>query len=296
MSCTDHHDRRHAVIVGFDDSTGARRAAQWAAAEAGARKRPLVIVHALDLHPVAATDAQQPVSSLPDRPRRETTIRALNTLVTETRHSEPDLDVVATLAEADARTAINAVAARLDAELTVLGLSSDSAVPRELFGSTVGGVVRTSDRPTVIVRGDTEPAMDGAVLIGIDGSHSAWPLLDFAFRHAAMHGNAVHAVHATGARVPNPVGPPCSPDPDTTSAESQLDECRARYPDVPTSVGVVDDQSTQAMLGRCGAVSLVAVGRRHDPTHRMMFGPAGHAMLRQALCPVVIVPQQPNEH
>ncbi|WP_037267636.1 universal stress protein [Kibdelosporangium aridum] len=295
----DHRDRRHAVVVGFDDSAGSRHAVQWAAAEASARERALVIVHALDLHPAAGAHVRQPVLDPVDRPRRETAIRALSPLVTETRRSAPDLDVVATLSDTDATTAISDITAELDGALIVVGSSGHSALPRMLIGSTAADLVHAARQITVIVRGNENSATDGPVLVGVDGTDFTAKLFDFAFQHAAAHGNTVHAIHALGARWLGLVGPAFNPDrraapPGAATAEfarRHLDERRKRYPDVPATFDVVDDRPAQALVDRSDMASLVVVGnRRHGPIRRTVFGSVSHALLYHAKCPVAVVP------
>nr|CTQ91171.1 Universal stress protein family [Kibdelosporangium sp. MJ126-NF4] len=304
MSCMEYRDRRHAVVVGFDDSDGSRRAVRWAAAEAGVRERPLVIVHGLDLHPTTAAYVRHPAVEPVATPRRAAAIRALEPLLAETRHATPDIDVVATLSEADAATALRDITIDLEAKLTVVGSSGRDAIPRVLVGSTTADLVHITDHPVVVVRDGRESPADGAVTVGVDSTKATRRLLAFAFDYAATHGKAVHVVHALGARWLDLVGPLSLSDQEAITpggsaaelTEGHLIEYLERFPSVTATLEVVDDRPAQVLLDMTSDASLVVVGcGRHGPIQRTVFGSVSHAMLYHANCPVAVVPEPEDE-
>jgi nucleotide-binding universal stress UspA family protein len=142
---------------------------------------------------------------------------------------------------------------------------------------------------------DEPPAPHGLIGVGVADTESCRDALTFALeeaslRHAALH--AIHAWHAPQAEltragpVPTESRAEASADAATALA-GLLDECRAKYPDVPVSHEVVHGHPAHALTGLSARADLVVIGRRPGEAGP---GSVRHALLNHAHGPVAVVP------
>ncbi len=162
------------IVVGWDDSEGARQAARWAAAVAGALgDTPLHLVAALTLPPVPSHSWEMSVAELLGR--HETAARArLEEERRELLVSTPVVELflrrwtpVETLLE---------YADKHEAAALVVGRNPQLA-PHLLLGSISSAIARLASRPVIVVRGSEHAAPPRRILLAIDGSDPS--------RHAA---------------------------------------------------------------------------------------------------------------
>nr|CTQ91172.1 Universal stress protein family [Kibdelosporangium sp. MJ126-NF4] len=260
------------------------------------------------MHPYVATAAYgwQPAAALGDARIAEEARSVVEPVVADLVRANPDLDISTRFPQEEPAHAIHSVADELNAELVVIGSSGRGALPRVVLGSTAADLVRISERPIVVVRGDTErQADDSGVLLGFDGTASSRHILAYAFEYAARHGTPLRAVHGLPGHwaeqmLPRAGSPPESADnPREATVEAlgkHLDEWRDRYPGVRADLEVVESTAARALLERTSQATVVVVGsHRHGVARRVLLGSVSHAMLYHADCPVAVIPVPEND-
>lgn len=293
---------RDAVLACFDGSDGARRAVWWAAAEAAARRSPLVLVWSLEWDPprshadtaVVTPEAQHII----DQTRRE-----LEQAAEDCRAMYPRLAVHVTIVDGAPETTVGALAEELDPALVVAGASGRGALSRMLLGSTVAELARTLREPLVVVRGEPAPP-DAPVVVGVDGSGTSVRAVEFALTFARRHGVPVWGVHSWtdwplevyATATPAQAGLYHVDEAVQEVAKEQFDEVAARYPDVSVRWEAVADRPTHALLEYSEGARLLVVGSHgRGPMTRALLGSVSHAVLYHAPCPVAVLRSRPEE-
>lgn len=258
------------ILAGYDGSAVARHAALWAAAEAHARGRPLVLARAYE-RPMW-TDGERD----PDDARAWHCDHSLRVLADECRAAYPELNVRGTTRAGHPGRVLAALGDKLDAELVVLGSRGYGPIARLVLGSTAAELTHLLDRPVVVVRGAVGT---GPVLLGLAGTDTDGRAIEFAFDYAARLGAPLHAVHGDHH--------PRAPE----ALDRVLAPWRERYPSVRVDTEVVGGKPASALLERSVGARLLVVGsHHHNAAHRMLRGSISHATLYHAECPVAVVP------
>jgi len=282
------------VVVGVDDSPGAEAALRWALADAAARRAPLRVVHAYRWHytydriPMAGRPAADDLQRT-----AESADQLVRVLVDRCRESDAEVPVVG--AAVAGRPPVVLLAESDSAAVLVLGSRHLKAIGAEVFGSVSAAVAARARCPTVVVRGPGGlPAEQAAVVVGVDGSRAAEPLLRFGFDHARRHRTPLRAVlcwHpdllATMQWRPEPPPP--------EQAERWLGESlagwQADYPDVPVHPEVLREHTVDGLIDASLTARLLVVGNRgRHPGGGTLLGSTSQAVLHHAGCPVAIVP------
>src|SRR5215475_15200740 len=282
------------IVAGTDGSEESLRAVGWAAREAALRGAPLRIVSAEESPPGMITRAG------PGEQKR----------VTDVLLAERD-QALAAAAERAAKTAhgvlidTDSVTGSVDEAVTgagsgalmlVLGSRGRGAFTALLLGSVSRYVASHASCPVVVIR-DEPPSPHGLIGVGVADTESCRDALAFALeeaslRHAGLH--AIHAWHAPQAELTRS-GPVPTESRDQAAADAAtalaglLDECRAKYPDVPVSHEVVHGHPARALTGLSARADLVVIGRRPGEPGP---GSVRHALLNHAHGPVAVVPSQ----
>lgn len=277
---------RGGLVAGFDGSEHGQQAIRWAAAEASARERPLLLVHA---HLAGVTTAWGTVAApgwgatnatFEDAYIQREIQAHLDETARECRTQAPEVATV--LAKGESSPALINAASTANAELVVVGRSSLGRLLRILFGSTALDIVRRSDRPVVVVH-DSHPATDAPVVLGVDGTDTSLPAVRFAFEHAARHGCGLRAVHT----ISGSDQIICAAE---ASREEFLGAWRHRYPSVPVEIDIVEERPVPALLRRATGARLLVVGSSRT-NGRNPFGSVSRATIHRAPCPVAVVPR-----
>lgn len=277
------------VVVGFDGSSLARRAALFGAEEASRCGAALQVVHAVraPLPEPVFTPMSMPV---PEFVTEETMSRAaedhLAELATEIKQGWPDLQVATHVRigrPAD-------VLAHEPGDLLVLGSSGRTGIAEMVLGSTAAELVSAGGRPVIVTR--TGP-VDGRVVVGVDGSDTSTDAIAFAFEFAARHGRELLAIHAW-----NDVGWAELPEQDVDHVRGDLAKLLderlaphvARHPEVHVAQEVAFDAPARALLQAADGAALIAVGSHgRGAVKRAILGSVSHAVLHHAQCPVAVV-------
>ncbi|MFD8725802.1 universal stress protein [Streptomyces sp. NPDC059629] len=134
----------------------------------------------------------------------------------------------------------------------------------------------------------------GRVLLGLDARHPVGNTIDVAFESARARGALLHVVHAWSLPLGAAEWPFGVPEKDRATWEDHevqlladaLRPWHERYPDVPVLQDVLLLSPVKALLHRCGRAALVVVSGGPGPG----CGEAMRTLLREAECPVTVVP------
>jgi nucleotide-binding universal stress UspA family protein len=136
------------VVVGVDDSAGARKALAWAADEAAVRKETLRVVHAYQLG-LAWIDAGHPDLPMWEKRAYERARELLESLVDDVLTTDRRAAVEMRVVEGDPATVLLAEAAQAD--LVVVGSRGRGGFAGLLLGSVSQRLAQHAPQPVVIV-------------------------------------------------------------------------------------------------------------------------------------------------
>jgi nucleotide-binding universal stress UspA family protein len=279
------------VVVGFDSSAAAARATDVAAQEASALGLPLQVVHVYSWPILYASLANIPFAAEQWRPAPEA-VAAAESTAARLRAAHPGLSVSVSVPVG--RGGEQLVAASRQASLLVVGDTGARGPSGLLTGSVTPYVTAHSHCPVMVIRNaapDGRPG--GEVCVGVDGTPSSLDALRFAADWARRRGATVRALHAVG---PQSFNEPAPEFGDQTLAEVRLHDwvSEALGDDAMVDSAIVRRDPAGALVAASTAARLVVVGSRHrGELASMVLGSVGHALIRRAACPVVVVPGPP---
>ncbi|MGW5686150.1 universal stress protein [Nonomuraea sp. NPDC003754] len=267
------------IVAGTDGSQPASRAVEWAAADAGRRKRALRIVHVCERWgvPEQTVSCQESLAADAERARLAAPgVRVTTELL-------PGHVVETLLGEAAA------------AESIVLGSRGLGGFGALLLGSVGLAVAGHADVPVVIVREPERPE-HGEVVVGIDGSEHSEAALDYALEQTLARGVRLHTVHAWQMPVTAPYATGYGDIADRV-AEDTADLVRkrvARWRDEHGHIEVKEsflcEHPVAALVDASRTAALVVVGSRGmGGLASAVLGSVSHGLLHHAHCPVAVV-------
>jgi nucleotide-binding universal stress UspA family protein len=281
-----------AIVVGTDGSEQSLRAVDWAARDAALRDVPLRIVsvaplsQGLDLFTRPA-----PYSAAV----RETAERALDDAFAVASMTTPGLTIDTALRTGEPGPVLARAAER--AALLVVGSGGHG---NRFAGMALASVSRYlaahAPCPVVIDRGELTNR-GHQVVVGIRDFHDSEAQLAFAFEEASNRGAHLVAVRAwywlppAGAAA-TIIAPSQASADALTRLYRLLEPWQHKYPDVELGEEIIHAHPGQALLDLTTSASLLVLGRcpgGHagiDPP----IGPVTYAVLKDAHCPVAIVP------
>ncbi|HLN75773.1 MAG TPA: universal stress protein, partial [Nocardioidaceae bacterium] len=173
----------------------------------------------------------------------------------------------------------------------VVGARGHSLLSGVVLGSVSQHVARHASCPVVVARTPYDPEST-RVVVGVDGSTGSRKALEFAFEHAARHGDEVTAIHAWRN---------ASRD---FSSESLVEEIRAaerilaealagfaeQFPAVKVNSEAVPTAPSRVLADASQAAALVVVGSRGLGAFAgLLLGSVSQSVLHHAQCPVAVV-------
>jgi nucleotide-binding universal stress UspA family protein len=282
------------VVVGIS-ADGSGRGLGWAAAEAGAQRCPLRVVHAVR-PPSWAVD---PYGFVPlDGSAVMAATQMLHAAVTRIRALATDVDVSGVLLSGPTIPALLRQAH--DARLLVLGggdRSPRTGLRDVLAPSVSGRVAARAGCPVAVVRRLQAEPRDGSpprVVVGVDGEGSSTVALGFAFRAAAQRGLSVTAVHAWRPDVPADFeavsGSAASAEARAHAVlERALQPWLARYADVRVQCRPCRDEPMTALVAESKGAALVVVGSQgRGAAQARLPGSVSCRFAERAHSPVVV--------
>jgi len=244
------------IVAGTDGSEESLRAVDWAAREAALRRAPLRIVANAGLLPrmrphTDKTQYETVTDVLDDDRDRALTVAA-------ERAAKAAAGVLIDTDELNGPTAQSVTESGSGALMLVLGSRGNGAFTALLLGSVSRYVASHASTPVIVVR-DEPPTPHGLIGVGVADIDSCRDALTFALEEASLRHASLHAIHAW--HTPQAEFTRAGPVPTESNAEAAadaaaalaglLDECRAKYPDVPVSHEVVHGHPGRALkIGR----------------------------------------------
>jgi len=271
------------ILVGYDGSTDADVAVEWAARAAQQTQEPLQVAVVED---VGLTDGP---GVWTEAYWDGVQIQATSAL-TALGIDEPDVrrlkgrPVPVLLEHATA------------ASLLVVGSRGHGRVGEVLLGSVSQHLAGHAPCPVAVVRVAERPS-SARIVVGMDGSGPAVRALEFACRRASATGEKVVAVRGWrvgDVRVDQRGNIPASMSAHLMEHERELSTwtsaARAKYPDIAIQEEVITVGSGHAVVDASADASLVVVGSRgRNAFTGMLLGSTSHEVLHRAHCTVVVV-------
>ncbi|GIE90599.1 universal stress protein [Actinoplanes regularis] len=277
------------IVVGYDGSAEARKAARWALDEAERSDVPVELVYAYEWPSYVPAAAMMPAAAVyPDLDTDLAVADMLGRAVDTATITHPGVRVWARVEHSTAAVAL--IQRTADASLVVIGGRRLTGL-RAWLGSTSGSVSAHARCPVVVVRG--EPRVTDPVVAGVDESESAGLVLSFAFEQAAVRGVAVRAVH--GWTPPDGRDLLCDTNLRAVAEERGRLETvvgcwRRRFPGVPVSSEVMVGPPGEVLAQAAAGAQLVVAGARTRRALRLALRPSvGRHLLHRARCSVALI-------
>ncbi len=283
-----------AVVVGVDDSTGARRAAAWAAEEATRRHAPLALVHAYRLPATGGFPGYNPVPDDLLEQLRAGGEALLDSTATELAGRHPALSITRLLFQGRPEVAIRSASAH--ALLAVVGHAPSSRLAGTLLGSVALAVTSTNHVPVAVIR-EGHFTADGPIVVGVDGSPLSEAAVAFAFDEAALRRVELIAVHAwndvyldSRRLEPLLIDPGTLEEQERALLSERLAGWAEKYPDVRVRQVLAHQRPVAGLLGYAVDAGAVIVGSHgRGGFAGMLLGSTSHALATHAQCPVIVV-------
>lgn len=282
------------VAIGVDGSPGSAGAIRAGLDEARRLDAPVLLVHVVpDYVPMT------PMLPLAGPDLTETGAAILRGVAAEVVEQAPDLHVATELRHGP--RAAQLVRASHDAAVLYVGRDDRPVLERVLLGNTAAGAASRATCPVVVVppqwpleRG-TAPA-PGDVVVAVKSPAHSTELLADAFAEAATHGSRLVVLHSW--KLPSGyddiVTARVAADELTQRSaaelESLLREWRTTYPAVRAEVRIVHDHPAHALVRASQEADLLVLVRHAHGFPTGTLGGTGRAVLRDAACPVRVVP------
>lgn len=279
------------VVVGLDQSPGAKAALEWAAVEAQTREAPLRIASSWNSLDHEIPDAfQQNITE----PEYRAAAAFQDETATDVRTRLPHLDIATVLmAEAPAE---GLIALAEHAGLLVVGRRARNPLLTMVLGSVSQSLVAHSPVPVAVVPEKSRPtAARAPVVVGV--APGVPEPLAFAFEEAESRGTLLIAVRAWA--ISNPylatnaaVAKEVQAEEDKELA-SLLDSAGLGHPTVEatTSLAFAPPETAVTQVATSSGGALVVLGRhRRHTRYGLPLGRVTHRVLHLSDVPVIVVP------
>ncbi|GAA3434917.1 universal stress protein [Kutzneria kofuensis] len=283
------------IVAAVDGSQSALDAVRWAADEAARRGMALQLTHAMSFGAIAYGGAYAWPKGYFEAVEHAGRV-FLADAESLVHKSHPGLSVTTQLVEGSPVPVL--VDASEHAALIVLGSRGLGGFTGILIGSTATATIARAHCPVVVVRGD-QPAPDGPVVVGVDGSPTSEDALAWAYEEASSRGVELVAVHgwtefASESSYAFARQFIVDWDAVQTRQEQHLAERLAgyaeKYPDVTVRRVVEGCRARQLLLDQARGAQLVVVGSRgRAELGGLLLGSTSQALIRHAPCPVLVV-------
>lgn len=276
---SDLRELRDHVVVGWDGSAHAERALRWASNQAALEDRRLGVV-------------------LTDPDDTESLSRTLSSL-------EPGVGstgVTVAVQPGDPRDVLVDVSEH--AHLLVVGSRGRGTVRSMLLGSVGAAVSHRASCPVVVSRPPGDLPLRRGIVVGADGAPESRPVLEFAYRQAALRDLPLTVLHsywdaaAALAQHRQALGEDVQ-DPELEELRAGLATAVAglaeQFPDVEVTLSLKHGLTDQALAPKEGAWELVVVGRHPmSGLTRLVTGSVASAVIERSRSSVAVVPVVPS--
>lgn len=289
-----HESTTNLVVVGVDESEGARAAATWAAQEAVRRHARL---HLVSAYPTSVAAGVADV--VPGLAHQEALKDLQRTIQEELVAAHPNLAVTGVVAYEEPVPLL--LRESVPALMLVVATRGSGRLSHVALGSVAFGVTARAHVPVVVVRPGTDSVDPvGPVVVGVDGSPVSEKALAVAFDAASCRGVPLVAVHSWD--------PERAFDPEESVADPQrvalrdlegveqlvlaerLAGWRERYPDVVVEATLLTERPAEALERLSKKAQLVVVGSRgRNRLTGMVLGSTSQHLIVHSGSPVIVV-------
>ena len=273
------------IVVGYDGSSDADVAADWAGQVARLRHERVAVAIVVDRmeSPRRPNWPESWWEELEERARRHLAGAGATDVTFERHHSERGV----------AHTLVDTAN---DASMLVVGSRGHGTVGEALVGSVSQSAARHAQCPVVVVR-KPHDANEQRIVVGVDGSEPSRRALDFACQLAAGSDYTVVLLRAW-----KPLTMPLDEHGDVPASMSRkllaheeallksVAEARTHHTEVEIEGEFIAERAGQALVDASHTASLVVVGSRgHSALAETVLGSVSHHVLHHAHCPVAVV-------
>jgi nucleotide-binding universal stress UspA family protein len=293
-------DGKRVVVVGVDGSDAAQGAFAHGAWEAHRRGCVLRLVYASHVPPPYVTGVD--LTDIDHKAGAD----LLAEYETRAHVAFPELRTDSAVVSGAPGAAL--VAASANAQLVVVGSRGLGGFAGLLLGSVGTQLAAHSAAPVIVVRPPDDRGNLGVgpahapVVVGVDGVPGCAAALGFAFDEASARGVPLIASYAWWMLPPANLGPTSATRYDLAEAEEEARRMLAeavggwaqQYPDVVVTLR--PEHALNPVVGllelSCTAGLLVVSRHSGNVLSRLLFGSIGDIAVREAQCPVAVVPEQ----
>jgi nucleotide-binding universal stress UspA family protein len=285
------------IVVGIDGSPSSDEAFAWAVDQAALEQRPLTIVHTAEPMSVAGGGFMVPAVGIDYAVLMEESRAAARELLSSSTAqalaSHPGLVVHEVLTDSDTRSTLLDLGRA--AAMIVVGSRGRGPVASLLLGSISVSVSKHASCPVVVHRPTSTDNPRYGVLVGVDGTETSLPAIDFAYRMASWRRLPLTVLHSY--LDPSLVAPRQT-EPGTPEASSEqalvaesLAGMQEKFPDVQVQVRLSRGFADQHLILASRSYDLLVIGHHpltalEDIVHRSV----APTVVEHAHGPVVVVP------
>ncbi|CCH16895.1 universal stress protein [Micromonospora lupini] len=273
------------ILVGYDGSTDASVALDWALAEAERSGQPVRLAYVFEWLTVASWVGPGVAPGVwPDDTARRQVDDLVRKAAADATAAHPGLTITGEVYDGPPALVLQERSA--DAGLLVLGSRGHGGFGGLLTGSTAVAVAAHAHCPVVVVRDGTAGGPDAPVAVGVDGSEPSLVALGFAAERAAQRRVSLRVLHAW---TPGPDGAAGKPD-EQAAVEEALEPWRRTYPELDMTLDLVAGSPAGTLIESSRSAQLVVVGSRgRGGLAGMLLGSVSQQVIQHAGCPVAVV-------
>ncbi|WP_274526454.1 universal stress protein [Micromonospora alfalfae] len=274
------------ILVGYDGSTDASVALNWAVEEARHSGQPVRLAYVFEWLTVASWVGPGVAPGVwPDDTARRQVEDLVRRAAADATAANPGLRITGEVYDGPPALVLQERSA--EAGMLVLGSRGHGGFGGLLAGSTAVSVAAHAHCPVVVVRdGPSVAAPAGPVAVGVDGSEPSLVALGFAVERAAQRRTPLRVLHAW---TPGPGGAAGVPD-ERAAVEQALEPWRRTFPELAVTVDLVPTSPAAMLIEASRDARLIVVGSRgRGGLAGMLLGSVSQQLIQHANCPVAVV-------
>lgn len=283
-------------VVGTDGSARSDKAVKWAAKYASQRTVPvpLLIIHAIPESPFPSAAQQEQID---DEIGRKDSVRLeaeriVQDVAGRARNAYPDLMVETAVVRAHPAEVLAEAAA--DADQVVIGARGQGAPALvKMLGGTSDHIVSYAQGSVAVVPDQAEERPGAPVVLAVDDSEQGQLAIGRAFQAASLRGVPLIALRAWDK---GPYGSSIAAGQGDgnqlaiAEAERMIADKRAEFADVEVTVQAAQGRPEAALIEASKTAGLIVMGSKgRGGFTGLRLGSTTRHVLREALCPVVVV-------
>ncbi|MEU5904670.1 universal stress protein [Micromonospora sp. NPDC047527] len=273
------------ILVGYDGSTDASVALDWALEEAEHSGQPVRLAYVFEWLTVASWVGPGVAPGVwPDDTARRQVDDLVHKAATDAAATHPGLTITGQVYDGPPALVLQERSA--DAGMLVLGSRGHGGFGGLLAGSTAVSVAAHAHCPVVVVRDGTGSEPDGLVAVGVDGSEPSLVALGFAAERAAQRRVPLRVLHAWTPGPNAEAGVPA----ERAAVEQALEPWRRTFPELDVTVDLVPGSPAAMLIEASRDARVVVVGSRgRGGLAGMLLGSVSQQVIQHAHCPVAVV-------